>query len=161
MSVSIWVVLSILLGVAIGIAITLLIIRKKAPSLMLIENESKFNFDETVVELEKSVSENSWKIPAIHDLKETMHKFGYDVRKVKVFEICQPAHAYKILSQSEERVVSSLMPCRIAVYEKHDGKTYLSRMNTSIMGKMMHGVVPEVMNAASEESEVIIKKIIS
>jgi len=53
------------------------------------------------------------------------------------------------------------MPCCIAVYEKTDGKTYVSWMNTGLMGKMMKGVVPGVMKVASEESEQIVKPLFS
>ena len=57
----------------------------------------------------------------VHDLQATMKKFDKDVRSVKVFDICHPDHSYEILSRDQERIVSNLMPCRIAVYEKNDG----------------------------------------
>lgn len=50
--------------------------------------------------------------------------------------------------------VSVMMPCSIAVYQKNDGKTYVSTMNNGLMGKMFGGVVAEVMGgpvAANEE----------
>ena len=33
------------------------------------------------------------------------------------------------------------MPCTISVYEKSDGKTYISMMNLELMGKMYGGDV--------------------
>lgn len=149
-----------LLGVLIGILLTGIIMWNSAAGIMLIEDESRYDFDEAVNVFKNTVHENGWKIPILHDLQETMNKYGYDVGRVVVFELCHPDHAYRILSQDQERVVSSLMPCRVAIYERSDGKVYVSRMNSGLMGKMMKGVVPEVMGIAAFETEEIIKSII-
>ena len=41
--------------------------------------------------------------------------------------------------------LSVMMPCSIAVYEKADGKTYVSTMNSGLMGKMFGGTAAAVM----------------
>lgn len=130
------------------------------PNLMLIEDQSPYEFDQAVDVLVKTIELNGWKTVVVHDLQETMQKYGKDVARAKVIEVCHPEHAYKILRENDERIVSALMPCRIAIYEKDDGKVYVSRMNSGLMGKMMKGVVPEVMGKASKETEEIIKSII-
>lgn len=89
-----------------------------------------------------------------------MAKFGKEVNKVQVFELCHPDHAYKILSRDAERKVTSFMPCRVAIYEHSDKKVYVSRMNSGLMGKMMGGIIADVMTDASTESEAIISEII-
>lgn len=150
----------IIVGLVIGVAITLFTIWQSASDVMMVEDVSPYDFTVTTAKLEETVVKEGWKIATVHDLQKTMQKFNKEVLPVKVFEICQPDHAEKILKQNEERVVSSLMPCRIAIYEKKDGKTYISRMNTSLLGKMMDGVVPEVMDEASAQSENIIKKVL-
>jgi uncharacterized protein (DUF302 family) len=147
---------SYFITLAAGFAIALAVIWHSAPDLMLMEDESKYNFAESVEKFEQKALADGWKIPTVHDLQKTMANFGKDVLSVKVFELCHPEHAYEILSRDAERVVSSLMPCRVAIYERSNGKTYISRMNTSLMGSMMGGVVPEVMKVASTESEAII-----
>lgn len=152
--------LFLIIGVVLGLILTMTLMWMNAESIMLLEDASKYGFDESIEVFERAVQEKGWKIPVIHDLQETMENFGYDVRRVKVFELCHPDHAYKILSRDEERVVSALMPCRVAIYERSDGKVYVSRMNSGLMGKMMSGVVPEVMGIASEETEEIIKSLL-
>lgn len=147
----------IMIGLVIGAVITLLVMYLSAQSVMLVEKESKFSFEESVAKFEQSALENGWKIPTVHDLQNTMNNFGKDVRSAKVFELCHPEHAYEILSRDSERIVMSMMPCRVAIYEKSDGKTYVSWMNTGLVGRMMKGVVPKVMKAASAESEEIIQ----
>ena len=91
-------------------------------------------------------------------MKETMRKNGKtDVLNAKVLEICQPELSHKILSRDKERIAISMMPCRIAVYEKADGSVIISRMNASLLGKFMPGIIPEVMKSAASESEEIIE----
>lgn len=144
--------LFILIGLVAGAGITMLVVYKSAPGMMMKEGESRFNFDESVMVFEETALGMGWSIPAVHDLQATMAKFGHDVRRVKVFELCHPDHAIKILEQDQERIVSSMMPCRVSIYEKSDGKTYVSWMNTAMMGRMMGGIVAEVMGVASAES---------
>lgn len=131
-----------------------------APKLMLLEDQSPYTFDEAVEIFVQTTEDKGWKIATVHDLQATMEKFDYEVDKVSVFEICHPDYAYTILKENDERVVSALMPCRVAIYEKQDGNVYVSRLNSGLMGKMMSGVVPEVMEKASRESEEIINSIL-
>ncbi len=149
-----------LVGFIIGVLITGVVMYKMAPGLMMMEDVSPYNFEETVAKFEKSVKEHGWKIPKIHDLQKTMKKFNKDVKPVKVIELCHPDHAGKILAKSEERLVSSLMPCRVAFYVKADGKTYISRMNSSLMASMMAGIIPEVMDEAAQDTEKMLKAVL-
>jgi uncharacterized protein (DUF302 family) len=144
-----------------GVLLTGVIIYQMAPSMMLLEDESKFStFEETVSKFEESVKKHNWAMPVVHDLQKTMAKHGKDVKAVKVFELCHPDHAGMILEKSDERIVSSLMPCRVAIYEKNDGKVYISRMNSGMMASTMDGIIPAVMNEAAVQNEEILKAVI-
>jgi len=127
---------------------------------MFLENESKYNFAETVDKLTFEIENKTWKLSAIHDLQDTLKKFGTEVLAIKVFALCHPKHSSRILSRDEERIVSSLMPCRISVYEKSDGKTYISRMNTGILAKSIGGIVEEVMQDSTRDVEVILSTLV-
>ena len=146
-----------LIGLVAGIIITLVLVFKLAPGMMLKEDISPYDFQSTVSKFEKAVLDQGWKIPAVHDLQATMHNFGKTVGPVKVFELCHPDHAEKILKRSEERIVSTMMPCRVAIYEKADGKVYLSRMNSGLVAKTMGGIINEVMQEAFAENEQMIQ----
>lgn len=149
-------VLSLLAGVVITIGAFYFL----APSFMLLENESKYGFNESVERFEASVKEAGWKMPKVHDLQETMFNHGKNVKAVKVFELCHPEHAAKILEKNNERIVSVMMPCRVAIYEKNDGKVYISRMNSRLMASTMGKVISEVMAEAAKENETMLKSII-
>jgi uncharacterized protein (DUF302 family) len=127
---------------------------------MFIESEAKYNFEETVKLLAETITSNGWKISVVHDLQESMKKADKEVLPVKVFEICNPKHSYRLLSKDEERIYSSLMPCRFSVYEKSDGKVYISRMNSILLSAQIGGLVEEVMTSATNETEGFIKVVI-
>ncbi|MBR8702812.1 DUF302 domain-containing protein [Porphyromonas levii] len=120
---------------------------------MFQESRSKYGFDETVEKLGEIISAKGWRITHTHDMQETMTKNGYSVLPIKVVELCNPVYASRMLSEDSLRIYSSLMPCRISIYEKSDGRTYVSRMNNGAMAGMIGGVVEEVMSGAYHDAE--------
>jgi len=153
-------ILIILIGFITGALLTFLVIFLGSPSIIMKESRSKYNFETTLEELRKVVEEKGWKLPCEHDLKATMAKFNFQVNDVAVLEICNPSYANNILSQDDERIVSSLMPCRIAVYEKSNGLVYISRMNSGLLSKPMNRIIRRTMTAASKDTEVILNRVI-
>ncbi len=83
-----------------------------------------------------------------------------EVRSVKVFDICHPKHSYEILSRNDERIVSNMMPCRIAVYEKEDGSEWISRTNSGIIAKPLSRVIRKTMSADARDVEDIIAEVL-
>jgi uncharacterized protein (DUF302 family) len=53
-----------------------------------------------------------------------------------------------------------MMPCRVSIYEKSNGKVYVSWMNTGLMGGLFGGLVAEVMDDASAESLAMIQELL-
>mgnify|MGYP001166111129 CR=1 FL=1 len=115
---------------------------------LFIEIQSRYDFDQTVEKLSEKIQQpgTGWKILIVHDLQLSLQKNNFEVLPVKVMEICNPAYSSRLLDQDDKRINSTMMPCRISVYEKSDGKTYVSIMNFSILAAQIDGVVAEVMN---------------
>jgi len=155
-----WIIIGILAGLLSGFLLTLLVLWLRGQSLMLHENQSRYGFTETEELITKAAQEKGWKMPKVHDLQETMKNNGYEVRPVKVLEICKPSYAHQILEKGEERIASSLMPCRIAIYQKPDGKVYVSRMNAGLLSVLMKGAIPGMMKGAARETEEILEQVI-
>lgn len=126
-----------------------------------IESQSKFNFDETVQKFTAIAEQKTWKVAATHDLQQTMKTHGKEVLAVKVFAICHPKHSSKILEKDDERIISSMMPCRVSIYKKSDGKTYISRMNSVMMAQFFEGLINEVMTESALEVEEMISQLIN
>ena len=119
---------------------------------IVIEQKSKFDFDKTVEALVAEAERREWNIPAIHDLQLSLAKSGKVVRPVKVIEICKPTYSGQMLELSDERIMSVMMPCRISVYEKDDGATYVSLINSGDMVSGLQENIARVMTEASDET---------
>ena len=154
-------ILSGIIGLVVGVLLTMVLVFVMMPKMMMLEDVSKYDYEETVTKFEASVKEHDWKIPATHNLQKTMKKFGHDIDEVVVYELCHPDHANKILQADDERIVSSLMPCRVAIYKKKDGKTYVSRMNSGLVAKTMGKLIRTVMADASSENEIILEAVLN
>jgi len=100
---------------------------------MLYNVTSEKTLDQVCAGLEEAVPAHGFGLIAIHDLRETMAKKNvvFD-RECRVFEVCNPHQAKRVLEARME--VSSALPCRISIYEQ-DGKVVLSTMRpTAMMG---------------------------
>lgn len=127
---------------------------------MFLENQSKYNFDETVEKLTAEVELKKWKVSTVHNLQDALKNSGIDVLPIKVFALCHPVYASKVLLHDEGRIMSTLMPCRLSVYEKSNGLTYISTMDMGVIAHSIGGDGEEVMMAASNEIEEIISTLI-
>ena len=124
------------------------------------EKKSKFSFNKTITEFTNIVQEGGWKVVYVHDLQETMARNNKEVLPVKVLELCSPSHAYSILGKDEWRTFSSMMPCRISIYEKSDGKTYVSLMNIELLGSAIEKEMQEIMNLSYREVQNFVSQIL-
>ena len=125
----------------------------------IFEKESLFGFNETVELLVTAATDREWANPATHDLQNSLAKAGKSVRPVKVIEICKPAYSGAMLEKSDERIVSVMMPCRISIYEKADGKIYVSTINGRMFASGMPESIKEVMIAAADEVDEIVRAV--
>ena len=150
-----------IIGLMVGILATAMIGRSAMPTMMLEVRESNLSFEETVAAIEKSAVENGWQVPKIYDMKQSLVKAGYDnMTNLQVLSMCQPDHAYRILSEDENKMVSAMMPCRIGVFEDKDGRVLITQMNVGLMSKMFGGTIEEVMSRVASEEEKILENII-
>jgi uncharacterized protein (DUF302 family) len=125
----------------------------------IFEKESLFGFNETVEILTTAATDRDWGNPATHDLQQTLAKSGKSVRPVKVIEICKPAYSGEMLEKSDERIVSVMMPCRISVYEKADGKIYVATVNGRLFASGLPETIRKTMMAASDELDEIVRSV--
>ena len=130
------------------------------PGKLIIEHSSPFSFNKTVELLTIKAEQKQWKVPAVHDLQQSLEKSGKTVKPVKVIEICKPEYSGQMLELNDERIISVMMPCRISVYEKDDGKTYVALINSAALSKDMPEIIAKTMKAASNETFEIVNDVI-
>jgi uncharacterized protein (DUF302 family) len=116
------------------------------------ERQSRYGFDKTIEMILSNAQKYEWTVPAVHDLQNSLAKSGKHVRPVKVIEICKPKYSGQMLELNDERIISVMMPCRISVYEKDDGKTYVGMLNARKMVSGLAVNIARVMTQASDET---------
>ena len=126
----------------------------------IFEKESLFGLNETVELLITAATDREWMNPANHDLQQSLAKAGKSVRPVKVVEICKPAYSGVMLEKSDERIVSVMMPCRISVYEKENGKIYVATFNGRMFAAAMPENIRDTMFGAADEIEESVKTVV-
>jgi uncharacterized protein (DUF302 family) len=79
--------------------------------------ESRKPLDRVAKDLEDAVARHRFGVLGVHDLKAAMAKKGVDFGPdCRVFEICNPHQAKKVLEANLE--ISTALPCRISLYEE-------------------------------------------
>ena len=77
--------------------------------------ESGKTFEQAVTDLEAAVKRNEFGVLHIHDLGNTLRSKGVNFTgECKVFEICNPAQAAKVLTTDIR--INMALPCRVSVY---------------------------------------------
>ena len=134
-----------LIGILVGVILAAVGVALVMPKLMVKEIQSPLGYEETITHIYNNVTNADWKVSALMRLDKTLAKEGKSVLPVASFKICHPDHAETVLKDDDARFLAVMMPCSIAVYEKTDGKTYISTMNSGLMGRMFGGTAAEVM----------------
>ena len=85
--------------------------------------ESNKSFEQAATDLEAAVKRNEFGVLHIHDLGNTLRGKGIAfAENCKVFEVCNPGQAGKVLSTDMR--LNMALPCRISVYTER-GKTMI------------------------------------
>ncbi|KXS31985.1 MAG: hypothetical protein AWT59_1897 [Candidatus Gallionella acididurans] len=85
--------------------------------------ESNKTFEQAAIDLEAAVKRHEFGVLHIHDLGTTLRSKGIAfAENCKVFEVCNPGQAGKVLSTDMR--LNMALPCRISVYTEH-GKTLI------------------------------------
>lgn len=77
--------------------------------------ETEKSFEQASVDLDEAVKQNGFGVLHIHNLGETLRSKGISFEEnCKVFEVCNPQQANKVLSVDMR--LNMALPCRISVY---------------------------------------------
>ncbi len=155
------IIISVLAGFIAGAASVLLVAVNMFPSMMITTKESRFGFEETVNMIDESSTDNGWAVLKEWDIGKRMINAGYeDAPRVKVIELCHAENTYNVLKNEDDMFVSAIMPCRMAVYERGDGKVFISRMNIGLISRLFSPNVKKVMSGVAEDDFKITKEIV-
>jgi uncharacterized protein (DUF302 family) len=93
--------------------------------------ESGKTFEQAAADLEAAVKRHQFGVLHVHDLGATLRSKGVDfAENCKVFEVCNPGQAGKVLSTDMR--LNMALPCRISVYTEY-GKTMIGMVRPEPM----------------------------
>lgn len=146
------IIISLIVGAILGVAALQLpqvqqVIGKSLAPQMLLEIESPLDFYDTLDKLVENAKAEGWKVPKkwrVNFQRNLEKVTGEDIGPNEVIKMCEPFAAVKMLKHDKYKQLTAMMPCTIAVYEKSDGKTYISMMNMNMLGLMYGGELAEI-----------------
>lgn len=138
-----------------GVLFTALLGWQMMPSMMFTERQSEFDMEETVARIQQNIQNtgNGWELSGLRNPARAVQKDGGNVLPVMMIEACSTQYSKPILNDDTVRFLSILMPCKVSVYKKNDGKVYIGTMNAGLMGKMFGPLVGETMGHVAEDQK--------
>ena len=147
-------------GLVVGIALLGVVMFFKAGSFMFNEIESPFSVEETAARIQRNIQgleDRGWKLSGLRDPSKAVAASGTNVMPVLLVEACSTKYSAPLLKEDETRALSILMPCTITIYKKDNGKTYITLMNSGLMGKMFGKKVGEIMGEVAKDQAEFVK----
>jgi uncharacterized protein (DUF302 family) len=129
------------------------------PSMMFTEHSSPFGMEETIARIQHNIEDSpelkakGWALSGLRNPAKAVQTDGGNVLPVQMIEVCSTKYSGPILKEDTVRFLSILMPCKISVYKKQDGKVYIGTMNAGLMGKMFGPLVGDVMGQVAQDQK--------
>ena len=114
--------------------------------------ETNKSFTQAAKDLEAAVLRNSFGVLHIHDLGATLRSKGIAFNnECKVFEVCNPAQAAKVLATDMR--LNMALPCRISVYtEKGKTKIGLIKPMQMLSGLSQDAAITQVAKEVEQKT---------
>lgn len=128
---------------------------------MFLEDTSPKSLTATSAAFQEAAVASGWSILGVDNIGEILAERGYSVAPVLVFQACSGKYSSKLLGGDDTRFVASMIPCRVALYQKSTGEVIISRMNSISMGEKIGGEAGSVMKQSGQDMETIIQNTLS
>jgi len=87
--------------------------------------------DDAIESLQSKAIELNMKIVAHQPLSKELKARGVDAKRLEIFQFCNPADAHEMVKFNP--IFAAYMPCRIALVEDEEGKTWLMMLNLDML----------------------------
>ena len=131
-----------------GVVVALAVAWKGVGGLVFSEQVSPFTVEETAARIQQNIQSagNGWSISGLRNPAKPIEAEGGNVLPVLLIEACSTHYSGPILKEDGLRFLSLLMPCKIAVYKKSDGKVYIGILNAGLIGHLFGSFVGDIMD---------------
>ena len=109
-------------------------------------------FEDVVQAIEINATDNQFRVLHTHNVQETLAEKGFEIRPLKIMEICNSGFAYKALGLDAN--VSLFMPCKYVVAQQ-DNNVKVTLLKPSMIAEFING--DELRDLASEVETKLIK----
>jgi len=114
--------------------------------------ESQKSVEEVVETIQKIVSNYSFGVLHIHNVKNTLNSKGIDFEnECQILDVCNPNVAKEILSS--DMSLSIIMPCKISVY-KDDG---ITKIGMNSLTQLIDDINPDFIELAQKTQETLLQ----
>jgi uncharacterized protein (DUF302 family) len=147
--------LKILAGIILGMFLMAAAAWQVAGQSIFEERVSPFTVEETVARIQHNIEAagNGWALIGLRYPARPVEADGGKVLPVMLIEACSTKYSGPILKDDQVRFLALLMPCKIGVYKKSDGKVYIGIMNAGLIGKLFGSLVGETMSHVVKDQE--------
>jgi uncharacterized protein (DUF302 family) len=134
-------------GFIAGAVVSVLVLWGGAGKMMFTEYESPFTVEETTARIQQNIQEagNGWSLSGLRNPIKPLQAEGMNALPVLLIEACSTKYSGPILKDDDVRFLSLLMPCKIAVYKKNDGKVYIGILNAGMIASLFGSKVGDIM----------------
>lgn len=140
--------LRIISSFLLGIVFALTVAWNSIGGLMFTEQVSPFSVEETTARIQQNIQAagNGWSISGLRNPAKPIEAEGGNVLPVLLIEACSTLYSGPILKDDRVRFLSLLMPCKISIYKKSDGKVYIGILNAGLIGRLFGSFVGDIMD---------------
>jgi uncharacterized protein (DUF302 family) len=140
-------------GFVAGVALAAVLVWTMAGSMMFKEVPSPYGVEETAARIQQNVQAagNHWELVGLRNPGKAIENDGGNTLPVLMVEACSTAYSGPILKNDAIRFLSILMPCKISVYKKSDGKVYIGLMNARLIGSLFGSEVGALMEQVAAD----------
>lgn len=125
---------------------------------LFLEDVSPANLPKTIKAFKAEVKAAGWGILQEHNLAGILSAKGYTLHPAFVLEVCSGKYSAKLLAKDENRYITSMIPCRVAIYQTSTGEVRINRMNTPMMASFLTPEVAAVVTQSAQEMEGVIER---
>lgn len=149
------VTVSIIFGALLGVILTGITINFSAGQMMIKEMKSPYDYEKTIETIAARINAKpGWHVVAIIDQNKEVQIHGSKpIGKFSIIQYCNAKYSSEMLTADNRKFFGAMLPKNIAVYEKSDGRVYVSTSNGALMGKLFGGETEAIIEKVSLEVE--------
>ena len=100
-------------------------------TVLKLEIEEDISIDEAIESMKLRANSHNMMFVAHQPLHEQLKTMGVKSKRLEIFQFCDPRLARKMVDHNP--IFAAYMPCRIALVEEPDGKSYLMMLKLDIL----------------------------